>query len=114
MTTGTWSSELAEAVATLLSRRATPVAVLSVRPISDDVLEIVFSVPGDDDARGIRLDRRIIESSGGRLTQSSLDEIAFDVVAMGICEPRRLEEFRQADTAGVRWLPLSDWLEDIS
>jgi hypothetical protein len=97
-----------------LSGRTTTVAVHSVRPISDDVLEIVFSVPGEDDARGIRLDRRVIESSGGRLMQSSLDEIAFDVVAMGICEPRRLEDFRETDAAGVRWLPLSDWLQDIS
>ena len=112
--TGTWSSQLAQEVTAQLSRRTTTVAVHSVRPISDDILEIVFSVPGDDDARGIRVDRRVIESTDGRLMQSSLDEIAFDVVAMGICEPRRLDEFREVDTAGVRWLPLSDWLEDIS
>jgi hypothetical protein len=112
--TGTWSSQLAEAVATQLSRRATAVTVHSIRPVSDHVLEIVFSVRGDDDLRGIRVERTVIESSDGRVMQSSLDEIAFDVVAMGICEPRRLEEFCEADTAGVRWLPLSDWLEDIS
>lgn len=85
-----------------------------VRPVADDVLEIVFSAPGDDDERGIRLDRRTIEAARGRLTQSSLDEIAFDVVTMGIGEPRSAEEFTDLDAEGVRWLPLADWLEDIS
>lgn len=111
---GSWSSQLAEAVAAQLPRRSTAATVHSVRPSSDDVLEIVFSVPGDEDERGIRVDRRVIESTGSRLAQSSLDEIAFDVVAMGICEPRRVEEFCEVDPSGVRWLPLSDWLEDIS
>jgi hypothetical protein len=45
---------------------------------------------------------------------STLDEIAFDVVLVGICEPRHIAEFGAADRTGVRWLPLSDWIADIS
>lgn len=77
------------------------------------MLEVVFSVPGDDDLRGMRLDRKVLDAAPGRLMQSSLEEIAFDVVSMGIREPRRIEEFC-ADATGVRWLPLSEWIEDIS
>jgi hypothetical protein len=88
--------------------------VHSIRPVSDDVLEVVFSLPGDDDLRGMRVDRNVLDAEPGRLRQSSLEEIAFDVVSMGICEPRRIDEFCAADTTGVRWLPLSEWLADIS
>jgi hypothetical protein len=29
-------------------------------------------------------------------------------------EPRGIEEFGAADATGVRWLPLSEWIEEIS
>ncbi|MEX0665749.1 MAG: hypothetical protein WD598_13415 [Acidimicrobiia bacterium] len=90
------------------------VTVHSIRPVGDDVLEVVFSVPFDTHRRGIRLDRNTVEAARGRLMHSSLEEIAFDVVSMGIREPRPLAEFHSADTAGVHWLKLAEWLEDIS
>lgn len=92
----------------------TPPTLHSIRPVADDVLEVVFSMLGDDDLRGMRLDRKVFDAAAGRLMHSSLEEIAFDVVSMGICEPRRREEFGAADTTGVHWLRLSEWLEDVS
>ena len=83
--------------------------VHSIRPVGDDVFEVVFSVPYDAHLRGIRLDRKTVEAATGRLMQSSLDEIAFDEVHIGICEPKPIEEFHPADTAGVHWLPLAEW-----
>ena len=88
--------------------------VHSIRPVTDDVLEVVFSWPGDDDLRGMRLDRKAFDTATGRLMHHTLDEIAFDVVNMGIIEPRRIAEFGATDAAGVRWLPLSEWIEEIS
>lgn len=86
----------------------------SIRPVTDDVLEIIFSWPDDDDLRGMRLDRKVFDAATGRMMGSTLDEIAFDVVLMGICEPRDIAEFHAADRTGIRWLPLSDWIADIS
>src|SRR5580700_2128051 len=115
MTASTWSSQLADAVRALLtSRDLGAPTVHSMRPVTDDVLEVVFSWPHDDDLRGMRLDRKVFDAATGRLVGSTLEEIAFDVVYMGICEPRPIEEFGAADTTGVRWLRLSDWIEDIS
>jgi hypothetical protein len=88
--------------------------VRSIRPVTDDVLEVVFSGPDGDDRRGMRLDRTVLDAATGRLLGHTLEEIAFDVVYMGICEPRSIEEFGVADATGVRWLPLSDWIEEIS
>lgn len=114
--TGTvpWSSQLADAVRALLARETRAPTVHSIRPVTDDVLEVIFSWPDDVDLRGMRLDRNVLDAATGRLMGSKLDEIAFDVFAMGIREPRRIEEFGPADTAGVRWLPLSDWIADVS
>ena len=78
------------------------------------MLEVVFSGPGDNDLRGIRLDRQVLDAATGRLMQHTLEEIAFDVVYLGICEPRNIAAFNAADANGVRWLPLSDWIVDIS
>lgn len=86
----------------------------SIRPVTDDVLEVVFSWLVDDDLRGIRLDRNVLDAATGRLMDHTLEEIAFDVVYLGICEPRDIAEFGAPDATGVRWLPLSDWIEDIS
>jgi hypothetical protein len=114
MTTLPWSSQLASAVTALLAHETWTPTVHSMRPVTDDVLEIVFSWPDDDDLRGMRLDRKVFDAATGRLMGSTVDEIAFDAVLMGICEPRDMAEFGAADTTGVRWLPLSDWIEDIS
>ena len=88
--------------------------VHAIRPVTDDVLEVVFSWLGDDDRRGIRLDRNVLDAATGRLMDHTLEEIAFDVVYLGICEPRDIAEFGAPDTTGVRWLPLSDWIAEIS
>ena len=114
MTASSWALALANAVAAQLGRMTVTARVRWIRPTADDVLEVVFSAPGDNELRGLRVDRQTLEAATGRLAQSSLDEIAFDVVTMGIDEPRPIEEFCVADTSGVRWLRLSDWLADIS
>ena len=91
-----------------------PPAFHSIRPVTDDVLEVVFSWLGDDDLRGLRLDRNVLDVATGRLMNHTLEETAFDVVSLGIREPRDIAEFRAPDTKGVRWLSLSDWIADIS
>ena len=114
MTTSTWSSQLADAVRAKLAGTTVAPTVHSIRPVADDMLEVVFSGPGDDELRGMRLDKKVFDAATGRLMGNTLEEIAFDVVYMGICEPRGIEEFGAADATGVRWLPLSDWIEEIS
>ena len=87
----------------------------SIRAVTDDVVEVVFSGnPDGDDLRGIRLDRKVLDAAPGRLEGRTLSELAFDVVHLGIGEPRDPAEFDAADASGVRWLPLSDWIAEIS
>ncbi len=109
-----WALQLADAIAETVARQCRPVPLCSVRVVGDDALEITFSTPYDTDLHGMRVDRKVIETIPSRLMSSSLGEIAFDVVTMGICEPRRNEEFCEADESGVRWLPFLTWLADIS
>ncbi len=78
------------------------------------MLEVTFSTPGDTVLRGMRIDRGVLDATPGRLSGSSLEEIAFDILTTGICEPRDIDEFSIVDEAGVHWLPLADWLADIS
>lgn len=44
----------------------------------------------------------------------SPEELAFNVVHLAIGEPRSIEEFSEPDTVDIRWLPLSDWIADVS
>jgi hypothetical protein len=110
----TWSSQLADAVRAQLAGETFAPTVHSIRPVTDDVLEVVFSWPGDDDRRGMRLDRNVLDVATGRLTDHTVEETAFDVVYCGICEPRDIKELGAPDATGVRWLPLSDWVAEIS
>jgi len=85
-----------------LARDALPGGIVhSIRPAGDDVLEIVFSVPYASELRGIRLERPVIENARGRLLDSSLEEIAFNVVQLSIDEPRNIKKFSVADSEGV-------------
>jgi hypothetical protein len=115
MTTPPWSSRLADAVRAELARAGWTPTVHAIRPVTDDVLEVVFSGSRDgNDLRGIRLDRRALDAATGRLQGHTLEETAFDVVYLGISEPRNMAAFDAPDASGVRWLPLADWIADIS
>jgi hypothetical protein len=52
VTTSTWSSQLGDAVRAGLAGETMVPTVHSIRPVTDDVLEVVFSWPDDADLRG--------------------------------------------------------------
>ena len=66
---------------------------------------------GRDTRRGIGLDMTSVQSGSKRIRTSTIDELAFDLVAIGTEEPRRSEEFPDPDENGIRWLPTEEWLD---
>ncbi len=112
--TTSWAAQLAAAVWANQATGGVPVILHRVTPISDGVLEVVFYGGADVTLFGLRLEREVLEAATGRLMGCSVEELAFDVVTLGIREPRARESFFPEDAGGVRWLPLSDWIDDIS
>ena len=87
------------------------VTLQSVQVVTPSCVEIVYWWPGEDTLRGIRLDVSSMESASERIRTSSVDELAFDLVAIGMQEPRRIEEFTHPDENAIRWLPTETWLD---
>ncbi len=104
-----WSWRLAVAVVQHAAGRP-HVRVLSLALPSADEFEVTFVPVGGSGPLGIRLDRRVLDAGSSRLSGASVDELAFDVVVLGLVEPR-------GDGAGdpaspvVRWLSLDDWAQ---
>lgn len=113
-----WASRLAAAVegqfAEIAGRTPTRGQLCSVTAISPDVVEMIYSDPQGGGLRGMRIDLASVRSAGHRVRDSSLDELAFDLVTTGICEPRPSDEFAPADSDGVRWLSLDRWLDEVT
>jgi hypothetical protein len=86
----------------------------SVTAIPPDAVQMIFSDPQGGGLRGMRIDRASVRSARERVRDSSLDELAFDLVTTGICEPRSSDEFSPADSDGVRWLPLGRWSDEVT
>jgi hypothetical protein len=107
-----WADRLASAVLAQMARQNTDREIHSVRAVSATAVEIVFSVPGEGTLRGIRLDLSWVEAASGRIEGSTIEELAFNIVHLGVLEPRSIHEFTVEDTAGVRWLSTENWLED--
>lgn len=83
----------------------------SVQADRRDVVDVVYSWPGEATRRGLRLDLAFVERAPERIRVSTPEELAFDLVVIGILEPRSPDEFQEADANGIRWLPARAWLE---
>jgi len=107
-----WADRLAAAVLVQMARENTDRVIHFARAASATIVEIVFSVPGEGALRGIRVDLSWVEAASGRLKGSTFEELAFNIVQLGVLEPRSIHEFTVEDTASVRWLSTENWLED--
>lgn len=87
------------------------VTLQSIRAVTPRRVEVVYRWPGEDNLRGIQLDLSSVEGASERIRNSTVDELAFDLVVIGLEEPRRIEEFTDSDENGIRWLPTEEWLD---
>lgn len=109
-----WSSQLATAVADRFAEGPLEVRLYSVAAVSPEVVEIIYSDPVDGETMGIRIDLTSVRSTGGRIGDSTVDELALELVFVGMCEPKSKDEFLPPDENGVSWLRLREWLDEIS
>lgn len=111
-----WSSSLVATFGKELAPYISDVPqVHSVTATSPEEVEIIFSDPtGRPGLRGIRLNSDQVRAAGWRVRTATASNLAFDIVHMGIGEPRALEEFSPPDADGVRWLDIPQWLAEIS
>jgi hypothetical protein len=111
-----WASRLAAAIELQLKaiQRPGEARVQSIRATQPDEIEVVYSVPEDPRHRGIRISADLVRSAPARIRESTIDELAFDIVTTGILEPRAQGDFLPADPNGVMWLSIPDWLEEIT
>ena len=89
------------------------VHVHSIKATSPEVVEVVYSDFTDTGLKGIRIDLGSARSGSERIRLSSIHELAFDLIHLGMLEPRSLDEFLPPDSNGVSWLPLHRWLGDF-
>jgi hypothetical protein len=106
-----WAPCLATAIASKLAERTWEVRVRSVKVAARDVVEVIYTDSLDADPKGIRLDLGSVRLGPERIRALSIDELAFDLIYLGMCEPRSIEDFLPPDSDGVRWLPAHQWLE---
>jgi hypothetical protein len=110
-----WSSELVTEIEHQLQRTTGLPPVHSVAARSPDEVEIIFWAPTETPGlRGIRLSRDQVRGAGWRIRESTIGELAFNIIHLGIDEPRALDEFSPPDPHGVRWLDIPPWLAEIS
>ena len=116
MTGPTWASRLAAAIKLDLEEIALPgeVRVHSITAISPEEVEVVYSVPRDTAPRGFRVSADIVRSAPERISESSIGELAIDIVVTGILEPRPPSDFLPVGPDGVRWLSIPGWLQEIT
>lgn len=109
-----WASQLSAAVRSQFGARPRTVELYSVTAASSEVVEIVHSDPAGRGLRGIRIDQTSVLSARERISESSIDELAFDLVCIGMEEPKPEEDFLPPDDHGVTWLRLDRWLDENS
>jgi hypothetical protein len=112
-----WAPRLAAAVAFRFAEtteaRDTTVQLHSARATSPETVEIIYSDSMYVGLKGIRIDFAAVRAGSELFREASVDELALNLINLGMLEPRPLDEFLPADTNGVRWLPLRRWLEDL-
>jgi hypothetical protein len=111
-----WASRLASAIEVRLEAIALPgeVRLHSITAASSEEVEVVYSVSGGTELRGFRICADMVRSAPERISGSSIEELAFDIVTTGILEPRQPSDFLPADPNGVRWLSIPGWLKEIT
>jgi hypothetical protein len=114
MTPPDWASRLARAIELELAESPADVHVYWVRATSPEEVEVVYSDWTNTELRGFRISARLVQSAPWRIRESSVDELAFDIRTTVINEPRAADDFLSPDTNGVRWLPWSRWLEEVT
>jgi hypothetical protein len=109
-----WASSLIEALRQRTQGEelsADGVQLHEITAISPEAVEVTYSQAGDTCLRGIRVDAASVRGGLGGMAELTFPELAFYLVYVGICEPRSIDEYSPADSDGVRWLPLEQWLE---
>ena len=114
MTPPDWAPRLVDAIERELAERPAVVHVHWVRATSPEEVEVVYSDWANTERLGFRLSASLVQSAPWRIRDSSIDELAFDIRTTVICEPRAPDNFLPPDTNGVRWLPWSQWLEEVT
>jgi hypothetical protein len=114
MTPPDWASRLAHLIERELAERPAVVHVHRVRATSREEVEVVYSDWTNTELRGFRISAPLVQSAPWRIRESSVGELAFDIRTTVIDEPRAPDDFLSPDTDGVRWLPWSRWLEEVS
>lgn len=107
-----WAARLADVVAHQLHdvpEAGSSLFVHSINVRPDETVEVIYSTGMDPALKGIRLDADSVRSGGELLRTSSVDELAFFLVHVGLCEPRPNDDFLPPDHQGVRWLPMREW-----
>ena len=90
------------------------VELRSVKATSPEEVEVVYIDHIYNEIRGVRISADEVRSAPQRISDSTIEEVAFDIVTTGICEPRPAEDFDAPDVNGVRWLSVPRWLEDVT
>ena len=110
-----WAARLGFAVTSKLATVATTIQLHSVKATAPELLEIIYSdsVDGIQYLKGLRLDLSTVKSAAEIVRSSSVEELALDLVYVGICEPRSIDEFLPPDSHGIRWLPAQRWLNEF-
>ncbi len=104
-----WSWRLAMAIVARAETRV-EVRILGLCVASPTELEITFLPVGARRAAGIRLSESDLRAAGSRLSDVDVEQLALDVVVIGLAEPREVEPGRLGG-GGVQWLGLTDWAE---
>lgn len=104
-----WSWRLAQAVVAEAEQRH-QINIRSMFLATPEVFAITFVPPATTCVFGVRLDQAELERIGSRLSGSSVEEVAFDIVVVAAGEPR-LDEHHRAGEDRVHWLALTEWAE---
>lgn len=92
-----WASQLSAAVRSLFGAKPRAIELYSVKAASSEVVEIVHSDAGGWRRRGIRIDQSSVLSARERIIDGSIDELAFDLVCIGMEEPKPEDDFVPPD-----------------
>lgn len=114
MTRPDWASRLVDAIELCLAQQPATVDVHWVRATSPEEVEVVYSDWTNTQRLGFHISAPLMQSAPERISKSSVDELAVDIRTTVICEPRALDDFLPPDTDRVRWLPWSQWLEEVT
>jgi hypothetical protein len=107
-----WSAQLAAAIASQCEGEP-EVHLKSADAKSADVVEVIYSLASDSSLRGVRIDAASLQSGPELLRLRIVGELAFYVLHIAMLEPRSIDEFMPPDASGVRWLPMSCWLNEL-